>query len=112
MELQTQIAYMALVNFDDVFSPVRTWDSIIYNHLREKNIIVPLKENAEKSSQYAGAYVKEPKAGMYNHIASFDLASLYPSLIRMFNIGPDTIITRGELEGMRENIKERMKEIS
>src|SRR5690606_38999342 len=31
-------AFMALVNFSDVFSPVATWDSILYTHLRKQKI--------------------------------------------------------------------------
>lgn len=103
IKLQTNIAYTALINYEDVFSPVRTWDAIIYNHLIEKNIVVPFKENAEKSTQYAGAFVKDPKPGLYDWVVSFDLASLYPSLIMQYNISPDTIITREDLYYVQKN---------
>ena len=39
---------------------VRTWDAIIYNYLKKKNIVIPQKERNSKDDKYAGAYVKDP----------------------------------------------------
>ena len=57
------------------------WDSIIYNYLKKRNIVIPPKERSDKDSKYAGAYVKEPIPGKYDWVVSFDLNSLYPHLI-------------------------------
>lgn len=86
------IAYDAKVNFSDVFTQVRMWDSIIFNELKKENIVVPQKERNNKSEQYAGAYVKDVNPGMYNWVASFDLDALYPHLIAQYNISPETIV--------------------
>ena len=90
LELSFALAYSAKVNFNDVFSQVRTWDCIIYHYLRDHNIMIPPKKNQEKQYQYEGAYVKEPIAGIHDWIASFDLNSLYPHLIMQYNISPET----------------------
>jgi len=89
MELAIALAYSAKVNFSDVFSQVRTWDTIIFNYLNEKKIVVPQKKPGDKKNQFEGAYVKEPKVGMYDWIVSFDLNSLYPHLIMQYNISPE-----------------------
>lgn len=90
LELVITLAYEAKVNFDDVFSQVRTWDSLIYNHLIQKDVVIPLSSrSAPKNDAFVGAYVKEPKLGMSRWIMSFDAASLYPSLIQFLNISPD-----------------------
>jgi len=86
------IAYFSMINYEDTFSPVKTWDSIIYSHLLKTNIIVPFGRSSNKSESFSGAYVKTPKPGLYKWVVSFDLASLYPSIIRQWNIGPDTIM--------------------
>ena len=39
-----------------------------------------------------GAYVKEPKPGIYDWVVSFDLNSLYPHLIMQYNISPETLL--------------------
>ena len=36
IQLALTMAYDAKCNFGDVFSPVRIWDSLIYNYLMEK----------------------------------------------------------------------------
>jgi len=92
IELAITMAYDAKANYADVFSQVRMWDTIIYNYLKKRNIVIPPKEKTEKDSKYAGAYVKEPVPGLYDWIVSFDLTSLYPSLIMQFNISPETLV--------------------
>ena len=84
-------AYDAKINFTDVAFQVRTWDAIIYNYLKKKNIVIPQKDRNKKDEKYAGAYVKEPKPGRYEWVVSFDLNSLYPHLIMQYNISPETL---------------------
>lgn len=84
------LAYKAKVNFEDVYFPVRTWDILIYNYLKDKNIVIPLKSTS-KSSAFVGGYVKEPLAGMHKWVASFDLTSLYPHIIMGYNMSPETL---------------------
>ena len=91
IELALTMAYEAKVNYNDVFYQVRMWDTIIYNYLKNKNIVIPPKNRSQKNEKYAGAYVKEPKPGKYDWVVSFDLNSLYPHLIMQYNISPETI---------------------
>ena len=84
-------AYDAKINFTDVAFQVRTWDAIIYNYLKKKNIVITQKDRNSKDAKYAGAYVKEPKPGKYDWVVSFDLNSLYPHLIMQYNISPETL---------------------
>ncbi len=92
MELAVALAYAAKVNYEDVFSQVRTWDAIIYHYLREKDIVIPPKKGGIKNDQYAGAYVKDPIVGQHDWVVSFDLNSLYPHLIMQYNISPETLV--------------------
>jgi DNA polymerase elongation subunit (family B) len=92
IELAITMAYDAKVNYNDVFFQVRTWDSIIYNYLREKGIVIPFKKDTKKDAKFAGAYVKEPIPGRYDWVVSFDLNSLYPHLIMQYNISPETLV--------------------
>ena len=92
IELALTMAYTAKVNFVDVMFQVRMWDTIIYNYLKKRNIVIPPKDKSDKSEKYAGAYVKEPKPGVYDYVVSFDLNSLYPHLIMQYNVSPETLI--------------------
>ena len=49
------MAYDGKVNYEDVFSQVRMWDTIIYNYLKKKNIVIPPKEKTDKN--WAGATI-------------------------------------------------------
>ena len=94
LELAVALAYDAKVNMKDVYFQVRMWDTIIYNFLKEKNIVVPPAKRSHKDEKYEGAYVKEPKPGRYDWVVSFDLNSLYPHLIMQYNISPETLVDR------------------
>ena len=61
IELVITMAFDAKVNFIDPMAQVRMWDTIIYNYLKKRNIVIPPKNRSEKSDKFAGAYVKEPK---------------------------------------------------
>jgi DNA polymerase elongation subunit (family B) len=86
------LAYDSKVNYDDVFGQVKMWDVIIYNHLLRKGIQIPPRKDTSKRKQFEGAYVKDPKPGLYNWVVSFDFTSLYPHLIMMYNISPETLV--------------------
>ena len=92
IELCLTMAYDGKVNYVDVLGTVRYWDVLIYNYLKERNIVIPQKKAADKSAQYEGAYVKDPQVGMHKWVMSFDLNSLYPHLIMQYNISPETLI--------------------
>ena len=92
IELALTMAYDAKVNYEDVFYQVRMWDTIIYNYLKRRNIVIPPKNRTHKNDKYAGAYVKEPIPGKYDWVVSFDLNSLYPHLIMQYNISPETLL--------------------
>ena len=93
IEMAITLAYDTKSNFEDVFAQTRMWDSLIYNHLLPKKIIVPPKKFKKKVAAFEGAYVKEPQVGMHDWVASFDLNSLYPHLLIMYNISPETIVS-------------------
>ena len=91
IQIAVSLAYYSKINLDEVYGPVNMWDSIIYNRLKNKNIVIPPKKNSIKTGKYEGAYVQIPVVGKHKYIASFDLASLYPHLIMQYNISPETL---------------------
>ena len=88
--LAMTMAYRGGVNYNDTFGTTAIWDSIIYRDLYQDNVIVPFPVDSDKGS-YPGGHVKEPQVGMHDHVVSFDLNSLYPSIIMQFNMSPETI---------------------
>jgi DNA polymerase elongation subunit (family B) len=91
IELILTMAYDAKCNYNDVFSQVRTWDCLLYNHLYDKNIHIPQKRD-QQGRGIEGAFVQEPKPGKYDWVVSFDATSLYPSIIMQYNMSPETMV--------------------
>ena len=92
IELALTLAYDTKCNYEDVFAQTRMWDALTYNHLLNKNIIVPPRDVQDKDAAFEGAYVKEVQAGLHHWVASFDLNSLYPHLMMQYNVSPETLI--------------------
>jgi len=89
------MAYKAGVNYNDTFGTTMIWDTIIYRRLFANNIAIPFVEDKTKSN-YPGGFVKDPQVGIHDNVVSFDLNSLYPSIIMQYNMSPETI-ANGEI---------------
>ncbi|UPW37763.1 hypothetical protein ESCO10_00253 [Escherichia phage vB_EcoM_ESCO10] len=88
--LSLDMGYYAKMQIQSVFSPIKTWDAIIFNSLKEQGKVIP-QARSHMVQPYPGAFVKEPIPNAYKYVMSFDLTSLYPSIIRQVNISPETI---------------------
>jgi hypothetical protein len=91
IKLHIGIAYLAKINYEDVYSPVGMWETLIFNYLNKKKTTMPLQKHGKVKESYPGAYVKDPIVGMHEWVASMDLASLYPHLIIQYNISPEML---------------------
>ena len=91
LELAYSISYYAKVNPNDVYSPVKLWDNIIYSYLLERRKVIPNMVFKNKSEKFDGAFVLDPVIGLQRFVCSFDLTSLYPHIMMGSNISPETI---------------------
>jgi DNA polymerase elongation subunit (family B) len=106
LDLCVQIAYGARVNFTDTFKQVRLWDAMMYYDLYNKRIAVPPNDHHTKDHDYVGAYVKEPQLGKFSWVVSFDVNSLYPSIMRQWNISQDRHLTDDWLRNRLSQIEQ------
>lgn len=99
IELLLEIMYEGKVARPrDALGTVKFWEVLIYNYLINHKVVPSLKTGGvEKGEKYEGAYVKEPVPDRYHWVSSFDLTSLYPSIIRQVNIGPETHVSVDQL---------------
>lgn len=74
---------------------VSTWiKSILHNHLRKKNILIPTSKElrrGETKRSVQGALTMTPEAGVHFNTVVVDFESLYPSLIDAYNLSYETI---------------------
>ena len=76
------------------FSQLVEW--YMMKQAKQFNEIAPNKPSNDDIQQrrmntYQGAFVYEPKPGLYKDITVYDFRSLYPTIIGSHNIGPDAI---------------------
>lgn len=90
LELVCALGYTAKSNLVDTMKQVRLWDIMIYHKLRQDGFQIPPRKVSVKTEKFAGAYVKEPTPGAYDWVVSFDVASMYPHIIRQWNLSPET----------------------
>lgn len=106
IELNAMITYKARCNHTDSLGTIKPWESFLYNEMLRDNLCLPIRKIFEKES-YPGAYVKEPRLGIYHWVVSFDFNSLYPTVIRQYNISPETFIENKTIDVNQEEIDER-----
>lgn len=75
-ELVFDIAYYAKMPISNVTSKIQIWDAIIFNSLKRRKMVVPMKDVPEHNERIVGAFVKDPIVGTYKYVLSFDLTSL------------------------------------
>lgn len=108
MEVLLTLANITKMPLYKASSPVAVTEALIARKLSEQNkrIGSEQREEGKKDGQYAGAFVKEPNTGFYEGVSAFDFASLYPSIMRQFNISPDSfieMIPKSEIKEKRES---------
>jgi len=110
LDLANKIAHENTVLLPTTMGAVAVTEQAIINEAHERGVVVPdrKKDLSTEEMQAAGAYVAHPKRGMHDWIGSVDINSLYPSVIRALNMGPETIA--GQLRPIMTDqmIKERM----
>ena len=107
LDSHMQISYFCGVTGDDCWGTQKHWVSLMYTEAEKKNMILPLKQQyAEEDVQFFAGWVRTVP-GKYDFISSFDFTSLYPSLIRAFNIGGDSYLKPHEMHPELKELKEK-----
>jgi len=94
IDLANTIAHENTVLLQTTLGAVAVTEQAIINEAHHRGMIVPSRAKRDElgDTQAAGAYVAYPKKGLHDWIGSMDINSLYPSVIRALNMGPETII--------------------
>jgi len=94
IDLANTVAHENTVLLPTVMGAVAVTEQAIVNEAHHRGLMVPSRPRREEgeSNQAAGAYVAYPKKGLHDYIGSMDINSLYPSVIRALNMGPETIV--------------------
>ncbi|MDR1046819.1 MAG: DNA polymerase II, partial [Treponema sp.] len=86
--LTAERAVLTGVSLDKAWTSVVSFERIYGMELRKAGIAPPPDDPERKVSGAAGGTVLDPAPGLFENIAVFDFRSLYPSIMRTFNIDP------------------------
>ena len=98
IDLANEIAHENTVLLQTTAGAVAVTEQGIINEAHRRGMQVPNRTQHEGNTAAAGAYVAFPKKGVHEWVASMDLNSLYPSIIRAMNMDPATIIGQVRLD--------------
>ena len=109
IDLANTVAHENTVLIQTTMGAVAVTEQGIINEAHRRGMIVPNRVRREPGSEpAAGAYVAYPKKGIHEWIGSVDLNSLYPSVIRALNMGPETIVGQLRQDGTKARIESEM----
>ena len=105
MRLLVLISRVANLPIDTVSrTGVSTWlRGMMYNEHRRHNLLIPSQDELAarspdlankaviKGKKYRGAMVMDPKSGIHFDVSVMDFASLYPSIIKVYNLSYETV---------------------
>ena len=94
IDLSNTVAHENTVLLQTTMGAVAVTEQGIVNEAHNRGLQVPNRRPRDdtENTQAAGAYVAFPKKGVHKWVASMDLNSLYPSVIRALNMAPETIV--------------------
>ena len=81
---------------DRVNASIASMDSLYLREARKRKLVLPSNKFSNKENPITGGYVMASKPGIYDNILVFDFKSLYPSLMRTFNIDPASYLEKKE----------------
>ena len=86
--LTLERASLTGVSLDKAWTSVVSFERIYGTELRRRGIAPPAPDSGADVSGAAGGTVLDPLPGLFENVAVFDFRSLYPTVMRTFNIDP------------------------
>ncbi|MDR0444261.1 MAG: DNA polymerase II, partial [Treponema sp.] len=86
--LTLERASLTGVSLDKAWTSVVSFERVYGMELRRNGIVPPPPDDGAAVTGAAGGTVLDPESGLFNNVAVFDFRSLYPTIMRTFNIDP------------------------
>ena len=96
-KLKTMRTFLGLGNITRVeamnaFSPIAMLEATLTRYAYKRGQVFPKREDRKERESYEGAFVMEPIPNLYEWVAAFDYASLYPSIMRQFKLSIENFL--------------------
>ncbi len=88
LNLTIQRSLLTGMPLDRVNSSIASLDFLYLQKARESKLVCPTNMSGDREARIKGGYVMDSKPGIYDNVLVLDFKSLYPSVIKTFNIDP------------------------
>lgn len=88
VDIMLHRALLTGMSLDRVRGSIASFDSLYLRELRKRGRVAPSVAGAAREERISGGFVMESRPGLYDNIVVLDFKSLYPSIMRTFNIDP------------------------
>lgn len=92
IDLRFELVKLTNTNWRSAETTMGMLDPMIVSFAKKKNLVCRNSLLEKKEEKFKGAYVRNPKQGLYKYVVDLDYTSLYPSIICSLNIGSNTYI--------------------
>ncbi len=97
MELAVAKSLMIGASLEQTWASVASFEHLYMEHMHARGFVAPtLGIDQAPLERSPGGGIITPRAGLYRNVLVFDFKSLYPSIIRTFNIDPLTHLPRAK----------------
>ncbi len=88
LELTVERSLLSGMPLDRVGASIASFDLLYLPELRRRGFVAPSVDPGRKEAPVVGGALLDPVPGVHRSVAVFDFKSLYPSLIRTFQLDP------------------------
>jgi DNA polymerase-2 len=94
LELAMERSSLTGITLDKITASIVAFDSLYIREATKAGLVSPTTRYSSKEESIKGGYVMDSKPGIYNNLLVLDFKSLYPSLIRTYNIDPASYVEK------------------
>ena len=98
IELTVERSLLTGMELDRVKASIASLDSLYIRETIKKGYVNPSASFEDREERIKGGFVRDSIPGIYDFIIVLDFKSLYPSIIRTFNIDPIAMSPKGEIK--------------
>lgn len=101
LDLAIERSQLTGLPLDKLGGSIAAFDSLYIREARKRGLVSPTTRYSNKEERIKGGYVMESTPGIYHNILVLDFKSLYPSIIKTFNIDPASFVEKKEKNSIR-----------
>lgn len=109
VDLAIERSQLTGMPLDKITASIAAFDSLYIREARKKGLVSPTTRFTEKEEKIKGGYVMEAVPGIYHNVLVLDFKSLYPSVLRTFNIDPSSFLEKEEKDAIESPNKAYFK---